>query len=78
MGVTLVVEKIVRVLVCNLPDCPTPEENVKRVEDTIDKVTVIMDLCAGHRRPIEELRQFAHKKGRRRGIRVTRPEDIPR
>lgn len=63
-----------------MPDCGTPEDQVKRVEITIDKATSQVDVCSGHRRtvPLEELIEHAHKRGRRRGIKVTNPEDIPR
>jgi hypothetical protein len=76
-----VAEKII--LVCNVPNCPTPEVNVKRCTSTIDKVTVDIDLCDLHRKPIEELRGYANpKRSRRRGriaeIRVVDPGDIPR
>lgn len=74
-------EKIV--LVCNVPNCPTPEENVKRCTSTIDKVTVDMDLCELHRAPIMELRKYANdRRRRRRGrigeIRVVDPSQVPR
>lgn len=73
-------DKLVRVRECDLPACLTPEDDVKRVEVTVDKHTCVADVCAGHRATvsIDELLKYARKKGRRRGIRVTRPEDIPR
>lgn len=69
-------DKVIRVRQCDVPKCPTPEDDVKRIESTMEgEGTVIMDLCVLHRTPIMELRGYAHKKvARRRGIRVTEPK----
>lgn len=71
-------DKVIRVRECDIPKCPTPEDDVKRIESTLeDEGTVIMDLCATHRAPIMELRRHAHKRvSRRRGIRVTDPKEV--
>ena len=71
------------ILECNVPKCPTPEDDVKRCRSTIDKITVEIDLCAFHREPIMELRKYANRRrGRGRGrqidIKVKNPEDIQR
>jgi hypothetical protein len=73
-----VVEKVVRIRVCNLPDCPTPEDEVKRVEISIEKTTFQVDLCETHRAPVDDLAEYAHKRRRRRGIQVVSPDEIPR
>jgi hypothetical protein len=73
-----VADKVIRVRTCDIPKCPTPEDDVKRIESTLEgEGTVIMDLCATHRAPLMEVRRHAHKKvARRRGIKVTDPKDI--
>lgn len=76
------VDKVVRVRECNLPGCPEPENDVKRLEltDVDKKQTFQVDACVLHRKttPYDELVEHAHKRGRRRGIKVVNPEDIPR
>lgn len=72
-------EKVI--LVCNIPSCPTPEDDVKRCTSTIEKSTVEIDLCAFHREPIMELRKYANRKrgrGRQIDLKVQNPEDIQR
>ena len=66
--------------VCDIPRCPTPEDDVRRIESTMEgEGTVIMDLCRTDRAPLMELRKHAHKKAtRRRGIRVTDPSQVRR
>jgi hypothetical protein len=69
-------DKVIKVRECDIPKCPTPDDDVKRIQSTLEgEGTVIMDLCALHRTPIMELRAHAHKKvTRRRGIKVTEPK----
>lgn len=71
-------DKVIRVKECDIPNCPTPDDNVVRVTSTLQGAgTVVMDLCALHQTPILELRKHAHKKvaaRRRRGIQVTEPK----
>jgi hypothetical protein len=71
-----VADKVIRMRECDVPKCPTPDDDVKRFESTLEgEGTVIIDLCVLHRAPVMELRGYAHKKvARRRGIRVTEPK----
>lgn len=72
-------DKVIKVRECDVPKCGTPDDDVKRIESTMeDEGAVVMDLCAFHRAPIMELRRHAHKKVRRRGIKVTNPADYRR
>jgi hypothetical protein len=71
-------DKVIRVRECDIPNCPTPQDNVLRITSDLEgEDTVIMDLCVQHRQPILELRKHAHKKLRRRGIRVVEPSEVP-
>lgn len=70
-------DKVIKVRECDVPKCGTPDDDVKRIESTLEgEGTVVIDLCAFHRAPVMELRGYAHRKARRRGITITRPEDF--
>jgi hypothetical protein len=70
-------DKVIRVRECDIPNCPTPTDDVKRVTSDIEGGdTVVYDVCATHIAPLLELRKYAHKKLRRRGIQVVDPDDV--
>lgn len=69
------------ILVCNMPACPTPEDDVKRVSTTVDRSSTETDLCRFHREPVDEIRKHANRKrgrGRQIELRVKDPKDIQR
>lgn len=69
-------DKVIRVKECDLPQCPTPTDDVKRIRIEIDGKAAIVDVCAGDRdsQPVNALIEQAHRKPRRRGIQVTEPK----
>lgn len=67
------------ILGCDLPECPTPDEDVKRVTIRIDSDVQEIDLCVNDRTTqLGEILRFARsnkkRKLRRRGIQVTQPK----
>ena len=72
-------DRVIKVRECDIPRCPSPQDDVKRItSDLEDEDTVVMDLCVTHRAPLLELRKYAHKKLRRRGVRVVEPSQVRR
>lgn len=66
------------ILGCDLPECPTPDEDVKRVTIRIDSDVQVIDLCGNDRATLlGEVLRYARsnkkRKTRRRGIQVTEP-----
>ena len=69
-------DRVIRVKECDfLPECPTPKDDVLRVKIECDGKISIVDVCAGDRasQPLDALVERAHRKPRRRGIKVTEP-----
>lgn len=69
-------DKVIRVKECDFPNCPTPTDDVKRCRLEVDGKVSVTDLCAGDRasQPIDVLIEHAHRRSRRRGIKVTEPK----
>jgi hypothetical protein len=70
------------ILQCDLPECATPENDVKRVMITVDGKQYRIDMCADDRAGLlEDILKFASRvketsAPRRRGIKVTDPADF--
>lgn len=68
-----------RVLECDFPDC-TEEEGVERITVTIGQRKLVIDLDPEHQQvvTIADVKKYAHRKPRTRGIEPVDPSEIPR
>lgn len=75
----MVAEITRKVLQCDYPDC-LEEESVERISLTIRQRKIEIDLCEKHQEvcTVAEVRQYAHRKPRTRGVEPMDPADIPR
>lgn len=76
-------EKVIRVKVCDVPKCPTPEDDVRRCGAHIDSTHRTFDLCATHQGPLRKLLEQIPRGASRRktkGIagKVVPIEEIPK
>ncbi len=66
---------------CDNPNCTTPYEDVLRVTSDLEREgAVVIDVCKPDRDNVSltEIRSWAHKRLRRRGIKVTTPDQVRR
>ena len=74
-------KKTYTVPTCDYPGCTEENGGVEKCMVTIGDRVGRGDLCGPHRRAVEELLKVlpvAGRRGRRRGIEVVDPKDIPR
>jgi len=74
-------ERVIRI--CDIPDCPTPEDNVRRCTVGIHGPARQPELCEGHQAPLRELLDLLPKPRARtktKGIagKVVPIESIPK
>lgn len=66
---------------CDNPKCLTPYEDVLRLTSDLEREgAVVIDVCKPDRENVSimEIRSWAHKRLRRRGIKVTEPNQVRR
>ena len=76
-------EKILRVRICDVPECPTPEDDVRRCGVHINSTNRTFDLCVTHRGPLRELLDWIPRGATRRKTKglagkVVPVEEIPK
>lgn len=76
-------DKVFKVKVCDMPGCPTPQDDVRRCTLGVNGVPRRPDLCVTHRKPLEQVLEALPRTtgaSKTKGIegKVVRPEDIPK